>query len=132
MPDLLLKRHSTELANFGFLIGPKNIPFAVTLELPWRDNQQRISAIPMGVYTCRRVQSPAFGNTFQVMDVPGRSHVLFHGGNTVADTKGCILVGHDFGLVHGKVGIVQSQKGFGEFLKLQHGVDMFTLHIINT
>lgn len=132
MPDLLLKRHCTPDGNFGFLIGPGNIPFAVTLELPWEENKKGISAIPMGTYRCQRVQSPAFGNTFQVMDVPGRTHVLFHSGNTVADTKGCILVGHGFDLVHGKPGIVQSKKEFAEFLALQKGTDAFTLTIINT
>ncbi len=132
MPDLLLKRHVTETAVFGFLIGPKNIPFAVTLELPWKDNAKRVSSIPQGVYVCKRVQSPKFGNTFEVTGVEGRDRILFHGGNTTADSLGCILVGHGFDYVKGKPGIVQSQKEFGEFLKLQHGTDTFTLTVINT
>ena len=132
MPDLLLKRHVTEHAIFGFLIGEGNVPFAVTLELPWKENQSRISSIPMGVYKCKRVQSPKFGNTFEITGVEGRSHILFHGGNAVADTLGCVLIGHGFDLVKGKPGIVQSQKEFGEFLKIQHGVNEFTLHVINT
>lgn len=131
MPDLLLKRvaGNTELAQ-GVLIGPGNIAFAVTLELPWKDNQRKVSQIPIGTYACRRVQSPRFGNTFEVL-VPGRTHVLFHGGNTADDTLGCILVGHGFDPVKGQPGIVQSSKEFKEFLALQKGVDAFTLHVIN-
>lgn len=131
MPDLLLKRVAgdAEVAQ-GVLIGPGNIAFAVTLELPWRNNARKVSHIPVGTYKCRRVQSPRFGNTFEVL-VPGRDAILFHGGNTADDTLGCILVGHGFDPVKGKTGIVQSQKEFGEFLKLQHKVETFTLHVVN-
>ena len=132
MADLLLKRVALTLdATYGVLIGAGNVPFAVTVERPWLDNAPRESCIPMGVYACKRVQSPKFGNTFEVANVPGRSHILFHGGNTAADSLGCILVGHGFDPVGGVDGIVQSKKEFAEFLAMQQGVDAFTLYIIN-
>ena len=73
--------------------------FCVTLELPDLDNEANISCIPAGAYTCRRVDSPAFGRTFEISDVPGRSHILFHAGNVADDTQGCVLLGRYFGLL---------------------------------
>ena len=64
-----------------------------TEELPWLGNQPDISCIPEGTYYCSRHNSPSHPNTWQVNDVPGRSNVLIHTGNTVKDTEGCILVG---------------------------------------
>ncbi len=76
-----------------------------TLELPWRDNQRRISCIPPGSYTVMKHISPSFGKCFWVKDVPGRSHILIHAGNFSGsvnprtgkpDTLGCILPGISF------------------------------------
>lgn len=133
MPDLMLRRVATTAKlTQGVLIGPGGLAFAVTLELPWRDNQRRVSHIPGGrSYTCRRVDSPGFGDTFEITGVPNRDKVLFHGGNTPADTEGCVLVGHGFDLVKGEHGIVQSQKEFREFLAIQQGVEEFTLHVVS-
>lgn len=132
MPDLLLKRvaGNTELSQ-GALIGPGNIAFAVTLELPWRENKRRISHIPIGTHKCRRVLSPKFGDTFDIL-VPGRTSCLFHPGTIVDHTLGCVLIGHGWDLVNGKPGIMQSKKEFAEFLAIQKGVKEFDLHVINT
>lgn len=93
MKTFRLKRISgTPQAVFGALI-EDGIPFVVTLEEPWLNNQRGASCIPVGAYVCRRVISPKFGDTFEVTNVPGRSHILFHKGNTTDDTEGCILVG---------------------------------------
>jgi hypothetical protein len=99
--------------------------FAVTLELPWRANEPEHSCIPPGTYECRRVQSPRFGNTFEVMDVPGRTHILFHKGNQTADTAGCLLVAEKF--VDDRV--EDSKEGYNELMRLFEGVDTFTLVI---
>lgn len=93
-----------------------DIPFAVTLELPWRDNERETSCIPNGEYLCKRILSPKFGDTFEVQDVPGRTHILFHRGNLTKDTQGCILVAEQFESVYEKPGIASSGKGFGEFM----------------
>jgi hypothetical protein len=130
--DMLLKRVAhTDTATYGVLIKDGNIPFAVTLENPWLENNPRVSCIPFGTYTCKRVQSPRFGNTFEITGVAGRSHILFHAGNISADTLGCVLVGHGFDFVRGEEGIVGSKKEFDEFLALQKNVNEFTLTIIN-
>ncbi len=64
-----------------------------TLELPWKDNQRRISCIPKGIYTVVKHKSPTFGPSFWIKDVPGRSEILIHKGNYHSNTLGCILPG---------------------------------------
>ena len=65
-----------------------------TLEDSWHDNARNVSCIPEGTYLC----PIAYSNRFQrlmprLLDVPGRSGILIHSGNTEANTEGCILVG---------------------------------------
>ena len=68
----------------------------VTLELPWRNNERRISRIPNGIYPVFKHTSPKFGNSLWIQDVPNRSEILIHVGNYNRDTLGCILVGDRF------------------------------------
>lgn len=49
--------------------------------------------IPAGIYDAYGMTSPKFGTNKLYITVPGRSSILFHGGNDADDTKGCILVG---------------------------------------
>lgn len=96
-PHLYLTRvQALDTGTYGVLHVVGQAPFCVTLELPWRDNQRRVSSIPDGHYRCARVNSPKFGDTFEITGVPGRSHVLFHAGNDTGDTEGCVLVGNQY------------------------------------
>ena len=63
------------------------------LELPWLDNRRQRSCIPEGTYTVSPHLSEKFGDCFKVANVPDRSGILFHVGNSTADTKGCLLPG---------------------------------------
>ena len=129
MSDLTLKRVALNGdATFGVLI-LGTVPFAVCLERPWLNNAPQKSCIPFGVYTCKRVKSPKFGDTFEVMGVPGRSHILFHQGNIPEDSLGCILVGERFDPVNGKHGIAASREGFKEFLHKFLDVNDFVLAV---
>lgn len=124
----LIRVGQSDKGTFGVLrLG--QVPFALTLEEPWRDNQTNISSIPAGSYLCLRTRSPKFGNTYEVMNVPGRSHILFHKGNTLDDTQGCILVGEEFSGTFDKPMLVSSQRGFSEFLALLDGQTEFELVI---
>lgn len=106
-------------------------PFALTLEPPWKDNTVGRSCIPVGTYLCRRVQSPKFGNTFEITGVPGRTHVLFHKGNIDDNTEGCVLVGEEFARwTDGSVSIMRSGPGFTEFLDRLAQDDSFMLRVI--
>ncbi len=64
-----------------------------TLELPVRDGKPG-SAIPCGTYPVRIDPSPRFRRDMpELFDIPGRSTILIHWGNSAKDTEGCILVG---------------------------------------
>jgi len=88
----------------------------VTLEPPELGNRVGLSCIPAGTYTCRSVESPSFGPTFEVTEVPGRTAILFHQGNVVRDTHGCILLGSRFGRLGEERGVLDSRAAFREFL----------------
>ena len=64
-----------------------------TLELPWKQNESRISCIPTGVYSCSKTVSPSRGLCIAIHNVPERYYILIHKGNFLSDTKGCVLVG---------------------------------------
>jgi hypothetical protein len=64
-----------------------------TLEEPWRDNMRGVSCVPLGRYFCTPHNTPRFPRVWILNDVPARSGILIHAGNTLADTTGCILVG---------------------------------------
>ena len=68
-----------------------------TLENPFLNNQRNISCIPKGHYKVRlRLARESATRDYLhllVQDVPDRSYILFHRGNTAKDTRGCILVG---------------------------------------
>jgi hypothetical protein len=68
-----------------------------TLELPWLDNKQSVSCIPNGSYNVR-IRSADESRSYKynhliVQEVPNRSYILFHIGNTTKDSRGCILSG---------------------------------------
>lgn len=113
----LIRVRETDRETYGVL-EVANRPRFITLELPYRDNERMISSIPEGSYTCAQVQSPRFGNTFEVQNVLGRDDILFHWGNTWADTLGCILVGTSFAAQPGTIGIQNSKIAFEKFRSL--------------
>ena len=93
---LIIRDTFTEKSTLGrlFVNGEE---FCDTLELPYRDNQRSISCIPAGEYKVRLrlARESATRNYLHllVQDVPNRTYILFHRGNTAKDTRGCILVG---------------------------------------
>lgn len=128
MMKLLRVTPKNPVAVYGVLMQGQ-IPFAVTIERPWKNNAKGESCIPPGRYTCKRVNSPKFGNTFEVTGVPGRSAILFHRGNLEDDSHGCILIGESFNPVLGRPGITASKEGFAEFLNILQHVNEFTIDI---
>jgi hypothetical protein len=63
------------------------------LELPWRNNERKVSCIPEGLYKVVKRLSPKYGNHFHITDVDGRDWILIHHGNYTRDILGCVLVG---------------------------------------
>jgi hypothetical protein len=68
-----------------------------TLELSWNNNEKSISCVPRGVYDCKvRLAKDSASRNYDHLileDVPNRSYILFHRGNSSKDSKGCILTG---------------------------------------
>lgn len=50
------------------------------------------AAIPAGVFSLFDRFSPKFNDFKLSIDVPGRSYIMFHGGNTPEDSAGCVLI----------------------------------------
>ncbi len=73
--------------------GEEEVFSCKTLELPWLDNQVRVSCIPEGKYTVKKRNSPKYDDHFHIQDVPGRTYILIHHGNYYTDILGCVLVG---------------------------------------
>ena len=124
----LIRISHTTNATFGVLL-EDDIPFCVTLELPWFGNIKSISCIPEGFYICERVNSPKFGDTFEIVDVEARLHILFHKGNLSQDTHGCVLVGEQFEPLAGENAVLASGKAFAEFKKRTEDIHGFLLQI---
>lgn len=126
----LIRVGSSPRGTFGMLCYERT-PFVLTMERPWVNNEQNVSCIPAGRYRCRRIRSPRFGNTYEVCEVPNRTHVLFHSGNTIEDTQGCILVGEEMSGTVRRPMLVSSRRGFSEFMQFLDGAAEFDVVILD-
>jgi len=62
-----------------------------TIELPWRDNSNRVSCIPEGEYFIVKRYSAKYRWHMEVKDVPNRQFILFHPANyALKELQGCI------------------------------------------
>lgn len=111
----LIRLEESEQGTFGVLKIDKEV-FCVTLEQDDEENRENESSIPAQQYICRRIDSPKYGDTFEICNVPGRSNVLFHPGNFIENTKGCVLLGTAFGTINNKRGVLSSGKAFFRFM----------------
>tara|TARA_R110000823_G_C15824311_1_gene489607 strand:+ start:490 stop:879 length:390 start_codon:yes stop_codon:yes gene_type:complete len=105
-------------------------PMFVTLEDRWFDNERLISCIPAGKYKIRLHDSPKFGRVYQVCDVPERSHILIHAGNTKEDTHGCILLGLMYGTLGTDTAILSSRAALANFMTSMAGIEEAELQIV--
>ena len=118
---------------FGVLL-INSVPLVLTLEPVWKQNQNFMSCIPPDPkgewrYECERRMSDRWGTTFEVMNVSHRSDILFHVGNTSADTEGCILVGLQLGSLGSKTAILKSSAAQLTFMKRMDGVVGFKMKV---
>lgn len=73
------------------------------LELPWRNNEPRVSCIPPGKYDVIWSLSPRFHVfMYEIVRVPMRGGIRIHSGNTVDHTLGCPLVGQQILSIKGR------------------------------
>lgn len=107
----------------------QNQPLCLTLEEPWNENRRRISCIPSGIYKCRKRVSQKFGHHWHVLNVPERTLILIHQGNSLKDTEGCILVGSSLITMDGKPAIGNSRRTMNMLREVLP--NEFLLHVIN-
>jgi hypothetical protein len=110
---VLWRGPSTDQGTVGALrFGPHR---CYSLELPWRDNVPRISAIPPGDYSVLWVRSPSKGWCYALANVPGRSGILIHSANLAGDVErgwqtqllGCIAPALRLGAMKNRRGVMQ-------------------------
>ena len=62
-----------------------------TIELPWKENEKRVSCIPEGKYFIKKRYSNKFKWHLEVTNVMNRSLILFHpANNALIELNGCI------------------------------------------
>ena len=62
-----------------------------TIELPWKNNETRVSCILEGKYFIKKRYSQKFQWHLEVLDVKNRSLILFHpANNALLELNGCI------------------------------------------
>ena len=133
---LLIRKKFTDKQITGELFifsekGTRLIFSCKTLELAYRKNQNRISAIPAEVYNVVPRYSAKHKNHFHVLDVPNRSFILFHGGNYYTQIEGCILVGDSLADINkdGELDVLNSLKTLAKLREI--APDGFELMITN-
>ena len=118
--DIIRLEENVTYGTFGMFRIQKEL-FCNTLEPPDLENLVNKSSIPAQQYECIRVISPTFGETFQIMDVPGRTDVLFHPGNRVLNTEGCVLLAEKLRKLKGDRAILNSGVTFKRFMEIMEG-----------
>ena len=115
---------------FGDLTTPEGRRFA-TVERPWLFNRKSISCVPVGEYKCKpRFYHRGGYKAIEVCNVPDRTHILFHIGNFVRNSNGCILINKSFGAINGEWCGLSSKTAFSSFMS-ELGGSNFTLKISN-
>lgn len=111
----LIRLEESEEGTLGVLKINKQY-FCSTLEPSDKENKKNVSSIPAQQYMCEFYSSPKYEKTYQVMNVPDRDYILFHAGNTIKDTKGCILLGQYPDKLRGDRAVLNSGETFKKFL----------------
>lgn len=133
---LLIERYSySDNQTIGNLFGLTKENHSVfncdTLELPWKNNQKKISCIPTGIYKVKKRFSEKYKNHLHITEVTGRSYILIHSGNYNTDTLGCVLVG-ELGFINSDdiVDVGNSKRTLKNLLN-EIEIDSFELEIID-
>ena len=101
-----------------------------TMERPDLGNKPFVSRIPAGDYTCVRARYHKGGyDTYEIIGVPGRTHILFHVGNRMIDVNGCVALGTEFGVYKGELAVLHSRDAFDIFMAERRGRLSFPLRI---
>ncbi|MDC0003784.1 DUF5675 family protein [Porticoccaceae bacterium] len=105
----LLRDESTETHTFGRLVFGNKVLY--TMERPWLGNMRSQSCIPLGSYDVSylpKSYSGKYRDVYHIQEVGGRTGILIHKGNLVADTTGCVLIGVSKGKLEGEPAVLSS------------------------
>ena len=90
-----------------------------TVEKPWAGNEPFVSCIQAGRYDMALGRYHRGGYpAFELLDVPGRSAIKIHIGNTPGDVSGCIAIGGKLGFIDKSLAVLNSRKAFKKFMAL--------------
>ena len=108
MTYTITRQPSTPDGTLGEFTDEAGTHICYTCELPWLDNQPQISCIPIGEYQVIPHNSPKHPNVWEISNVPSRSAILIHEGNTEDDVEGCVCVGDEIGEIDGLPAVLHS------------------------
>lgn len=94
-----------------------------TLERPWENNKANVSCIPAGVYFLKLDNFKGKYADYQLQNVPSRTFIEMHIGNSIADVTGCIALGKEYRIdeQYDKYWITQSTVTFNQFMETMEG-----------
>ena len=124
----IIRLEESSEGTFGVLRIDKQV-FCVTLEQDDELNKKNESSIPAQQYICVKYESPTYGLTFKILDVPDRDDCLFHPGNIIKNTEGCVLLGEHFGKLKGDRAILNSGNTFRKFMEVFEKENKFLLTV---
>lgn len=110
----------------------------LSVENPDRGNLPRMSCIPEGKYSLRRTTYHRGGYPcFQIFlengdEIPGRTQVKVHRGNSALDVLGCVVLGSAPITIEGHWGVGPSggrDGGFTRFMEIMEGTNVCPLSI---
>jgi len=112
--------------------GPVRVFRCACLELPWKDNESKVSCVPAGEYPLHKEHSNAFGvDLWELKLVPGRSECKIHSANYPSQLLGCIAPG----MIHadldkdGRLDAAKSREALKRFHDAMGGDTVSTIRI---
>ena len=99
-----------------------------TVERPWKLNLPNVSCIPTGAYVIKPgtfYQDKKRGPyaDYELQNVPMRTEIDIHIGNTMLDVKGCVVLGKRLGMISNKWAVLDSAVTFAKFMRAMGGED---------
>ncbi len=103
---------------------------ALSLERGWRNNENRVSCVPLGTYTVVLEYSDKFEmDLWELKNVPNRSECKFHSANYWFQLNGCIALGRTLADINNDdyqdvTSSKSTMKDFHEALKGETQIDL--------
>lgn len=102
---ILQRLNQSEEGTFGTFSDPSGTQLCVTCEPPPDGDHP---CIPAGTYQCIPHNGAKWQNVWEITNVPGRTAILIHAGNTDSNTEGCVCVGTSFGWLGTNQAVMES------------------------